>query len=77
MAKTVVFITFLFFLSSIMSMIVNGYFIPSLVKLNYGLMIFNLTDSIQFSYPAFNFFILFFSNKVFAKEVKRTLFFQD
>lgn len=33
-------------------------------------MAINLINAIQFTYPAFNFFILFFTNKLFEQKVK-------
>lgn len=70
MTRTILFITFLYILLSLPSAIVAGYFYNDIIVLNIGPMIITLVDNIQFSYPAFNFVILYFSNKLFAKEVK-------
>lgn len=70
MTRMIVFITFLFIVVTIPSTLLSGYFYPRVIKLPEGQLIVNLFNGIQFSYPAFNFFILCFSNKLFAREVK-------
>lgn len=62
--------TSLFILTSLPSTIVTGYFYTNIVYQETGQMIVNLVNGIQYSYPAFHFFILYFTNKLFAKEVK-------
>lgn len=71
MTRTILFITFLYIILAFPSAILTGYYYNALIVLDIGPMLITLVDNIQFSYPAFNFFILYFSNKVFAKEVKR------
>lgn len=70
MTRMIVFITFLYIITSLPNTIITGYFYNPVVRLDVGQLIINLINGIHFSYPAFNFFILFFSNKLFAEEVK-------
>lgn len=72
MTKTILIITFLFVIVSFPSFLVNCFFLSQVLSLEYGRIIMNLSYAIQYSYPAFNFFILYFSNKKFAREVKKT-----
>ena len=53
--------------------ILTGFFYDQVIVLEFGQVIVNLINGIQFSYPAFNFVILFFSNKLFAQEVRSLL----
>lgn len=71
MVKTVIIITFLYIAVQLPSNIVTGYFYDTIKTLEVGGVINALCNNIQFSYPAFNVGILFISNKLFAKEVKR------
>lgn len=70
MSKTILLVTFIYILIASPSAIYSGYFYADLVNTDYGPMINNIFDAIIFSYPAFNFFILYFSNKKFHKEVR-------
>lgn len=74
MTRTILFITFLYILLSFPGYVVNGYIYQDIIQSNASQMILNLINAIQFSYPALNFFILFFSNKIFASEVKSMIF---
>lgn len=74
MTRMIVFITFLYLVMSLPGVIVTGYFFNAIYALDAGPMLINLINAFQFSYPAFNFFILFFSNKLFAEEVKTLIF---
>lgn len=69
MTRMIVFITFLFIVVTIPSTLLSGYFYTRVITLPEGQLIVNLFNAIQFSYSAFNFFILCFSNKLFAREV--------
>ena len=69
MTKTILLITFLYVIISLPSNVLVGFLYFDLLD-DYGQMIFNLVNGLQMSYPAFNFFILYFSNKRFSKEVK-------
>lgn len=69
MTRTVFTITVFYILSSIPNTIAAGYYL-SILQLPTGQMIANLSNGFQATYQAFNFFILYFSNKLFAKEVK-------
>lgn len=71
MTRMILFITFLYITLSFPGVIVTGYFFGIIYSHEAGSMIINLLNAIQFSYPALNFFILLFSNKLFAEEVKR------
>lgn len=70
MTRMIILITFLYIMTSLPNTIVTGYLYNTVVRLDVGQLIINLINGIHFSYPAFNFFILFFSNKLFAEEVK-------
>jgi len=70
MTRTILFITFFYVITSLPGIVQAGYFYNPLIALEAGQMITSLINSIQFSYPAFNFFLLFFSNKLFANEIK-------
>jgi hypothetical protein len=70
MTKTILFITFLYIILTLPSVIMSGYYYNDLILLEIGQMIVTLLNNIQFSFPALNFVILYFSNKLFAKEVK-------
>ena len=70
MTITILIITFLFVILSLPSNIVFGYFYSYLLVIDEGTMISDLVIGIHMSFPAFNFFILYFSNKRFSQEVK-------
>lgn len=70
MTRTILFMTFLYILVTLPSTIVTGYYFLTILLSDSGPLIITLIDALQFSYPALNFFILFFSNKLFAEEVK-------
>ena len=74
MTKTILLITFLFVIITLPANVVVGFFYTDLLIIYEGQMIFDLVVGIQMSYPAFNFFILFFSNKLFSQEVKSIIF---
>lgn len=73
MTKTILIITFLYIVAAFPSNLVNGYFLLNVMNMDEGQLILNIVASVQFSYPAFNFFILYFSNKRFAHEIKELL----
>ena len=70
MTKTILFITFLYIVTSLASTLITAYFYNQIISDYSGQMVINLVDAVLFSYPAFNFFILFFSNKLFSQEVR-------
>ena len=74
MTKTILIITFLFALTSLPSNVAIGYFYDELVDISEGQLIHNIVVGIQMTYPAFNLFILYFSNKLFAQNVKSIIF---
>ena len=73
MTKMILFLTFLYILVSLPQEIYSAYFYDEVNEMNYGLMVTNIIDTLQFTYPAFHIFILYFSNKQFAIEVKDIL----
>ena len=73
MTRTILVITFLYITISIPGIVITGYLFSSIIVLDEGVMVVNMFNDILFSYPALNFFILFFSNKQFAEEAKRIL----
>lgn len=71
MTRSILFITFLYIVVTIPSTLVSAFFFDSLQAIDIGFLVLDLVDMLHFSYPAFNFFILFFSNKLFAKEFRK------
>ena len=69
--RIVITITLLFFVSSI-TYSLTTYFVGifNLFSTDWGIMIVRLLDAIAFTYHALNFFITYFSNKIFQREVK-------
>ena len=74
MTKTILIITFLFALTSLPSSVAIGYFNDQLSVFNEGQLLYNILIGIQMTYPAFNLFILYFSNKLFVQNVKSIIF---
>lgn len=68
--RTILVITFLYIFATFPSILQTGYLYPNIIALESGTLIVSAINAIDFSYPALNFFILFFSNKMFADEVK-------
>lgn len=73
MIKTIICITFSYTIIELPCFVFNGYFYLTVIVLDIGELINVMFNNIQFSYPAFNIFILFASNKLFAKELKKFL----
>lgn len=73
MIKTIIILTFMYVAIQLPCAIFNGYFYAYVIKLDVGTTIVALFNIVQFTYPAFNIFILFFSNKIFAREVKKLI----
>jgi Na+/H+ antiporter NhaC len=71
MTRTIILITFLYILLTLPGAIIAGYFYNTLIVSDIGSIFIILSSNIQFIYQAFNFFILYFTNKLFAKEVRR------
>ena len=63
-------ITSLFIVMSLPGAILTGFFYDQVILMENGQVLVNLINGVQFSYPAFNFLILLFSNKLFAQEVR-------
>lgn len=74
MTRTVIIITLLYILTSLPNTVVAGYFYFAIMELSTGQMIMNIINIVQMSYQTFNFFILFFSNRLFSEEVKTHFF---
>ena len=68
--RTILVITFLYIFATLPSILQTGYFYTNIISLEAGTLIVSAINALEFSYPALNFFILFFSNKMFADEVK-------
>lgn len=75
MTRTILIITFLYIILSLPGTIQTGYVYEDILKLQIDLanFIINILNGLQFSFQAFNFFILYFSNRLFSQEVKRIL----
>jgi predicted secreted protein len=74
MTRVVLATTFLLLIISLPGAIMEGYFFLNIFVMDVGPLIINLLDDLTFTFPAFNFFILFYSNKLFAAELKSILF---
>jgi hypothetical protein len=71
MTRTILTITFLYICLTLPPAIITGFFYPNVIALDLiGPMLINLIDNITFSFPAFNFFILLYSNRLFANEFR-------
>lgn len=73
MTRTILIITFLYVTASIPNITLSGFLYRNLLTYDFGQLVLILGNGIQFSYPAYNFFILLYSNKVFAQEVKNLI----
>jgi hypothetical protein len=71
MIKTIIFITLSYILLELPCFIFNGYFYSSIVGSDIGGIINSMSNNIEFSYPTFNIFILYASNKLFSKEINK------
>ena len=72
--QMILFMTFLYMVVSIPSIVVIGFLFGHIIALDAGSLILNIINAIQFSYPALNYFILFFSNRKFSHEARKILF---
>lgn len=70
MTRSILIITFLYIFVTLPGTLVTGFFFNAMMSLEIGLLLLDLIDLLHFIYPALNFFILFFSNKLFCQEVK-------
>lgn len=71
MIKMIIFITFLYIIVELPCFVFNGYFYSVIIVFDIGPSINALFNNIEFSYPAFNLFILYTSNKLFANKFKQ------
>lgn len=71
LTRMILLLTFLYVIISLPDFILYGYYYSSLYKLYYGQMIVNILNAVHFSYPAFQIFILYYSNNRFAREFKK------
>lgn len=74
MTRAILIITFMYIASTLPSTIFNAYLYDLAASLEIDPIIINLMNGLQFSYSALNIFILFFTNKLFAKEFKELVF---
>ncbi len=70
---TVLILTTLFILFTLLDNILNAFYLPMLVLLDYGINLLYFADSLAFSYHALHFLILLISNKKFKSEFKLML----
>lgn len=70
MTRTVYTITFFYIATTLPSSLVTGYYYGELIMLPTGQMIVNIVNAFQSIYQSCNFFVLYFTNKLFAKELK-------
>ena len=70
MTRSILIITFLYIILSLPDTIISAFFSKTFEQIEIGYLMFDLVNILHSSYPAFNFFILFFSNKVFNQEVR-------
>ena len=68
-SRTIIIVTFLYIILTGPEA-VGSFFLPQILALPYGQAIMFLFDEICFTYHAFSFFILFFSNSRFSTELK-------
>lgn len=73
MTRTILLMAFIYIALVLPTTICSNYFYNNIVALDAGTIILGILTFIQFSYPAFNFFILFYNNKLFAQEAKSIL----
>lgn len=74
MTRTILFLTFFFIALALPDQLYFGYLYSIIDQNFYGTMMGNLMDFVQFFFSSFHIFILYFSNKQFAKEVNATVF---
>ena len=74
MTRTILFLTFFFIALALPDQLYFGYLYSIIDQNLYGTMMGNLMDFIQFFFSSFHIFILYFSNKQFAKELNATIF---
>ena len=70
MTRTILITTFSLVIFTMPSALLTAFFYKTVIALEAGQMLVNLIDDIHFTFPAFNFFILYWTNKLFAKEIK-------
>ena len=70
---TVLILTTLFILFTLFDNILNAFYLPIILPLDYGYNLLFFADSLAFSYHALHFLILLISNKKFKSEFKLML----
>lgn len=70
MTRTVYTITFFYIITTLPSSLVAGYYYGEIIMLPIGQMVVNIVNAVQSIYQSCNFFVLYFTNKLFAKELK-------
>ena len=74
MTRMILFLTFFYIALTLPEQIFVAFIINNINISYISTMMFNITNFIQFFYPSFHIFILILSNKLFAQEVKETIF---
>lgn len=74
MSRTVYSITIFYVITTLPSSVIGGYYYGYMLTLQSGQMIVNIINAAQSIYQSFNFFVLFYSNKLFAQEAKSFFF---
>ena len=74
MTKMILFLTFFHIALEAPNQLYFGYLYSLIDQITYGKLMANLFDFTQYFYPSFHIFILYFSNKQFASEVKEIIF---
>lgn len=74
MTRTILLLTLGFIISSLPSTVITGYFYAAVAFNDYGPLVINFINCVQFTYPALHFFILMFTNKLFSEEAKLIVF---
>jgi hypothetical protein len=70
MSVTVIVLAVSFIVLTLPGAVISGFFFGTFIVTNEGYFLILLLDSITFSYHAFSFFILYFSNKKFSEVLK-------
>lgn len=70
MTKMILFLTFFYITLLLPIQLYSAYLSAYVLQFPFGIMISNISIFAQYFYPSFHIFILYFSNKQFAKETK-------
>lgn len=70
MTRTVYTTSIFYIATTLPNIVAAGYFYNNIMSLQTGQIIINILNMFQSTYQAFHFFVLYFSNRLFAQEVK-------